>query len=266
VAVVPIRDPQAAAVEVERARAMGLFGGISLPPVADDFPKYNDARYEPLWSACEAHGMPINLHGGANKYYGDGPESTALILAETDFFSRRALWFLIFSGVLERHPGLRVAITEQRTHWVAPLLFELDSIFDSPLAQALRRGLGLRPSEYFARQCYVGASFFSRPECDRRHEIGVDRIMWGSDFPHLEGTWPWTRESLHCTFAGVPPAESERMLGINATRCYDFDVASLRRAADRIGPALDDVARPAAIPDDERARSSFAFRQKGPWS
>jgi hypothetical protein len=112
----------------------------------------------------------------------------------------------------------------------------------------------------------VGASFFSRPECEQRHAIGVDRIMWGSDFPHLEGTWPWTAESLRHTFATVPPGETERMLGLNAARCYDFDLASLRRAADRVGPRLEDLRAPASIPDDDRARASFAFRQNGPWS
>jgi Amidohydrolase len=170
------------------------------------------------------------------------------------------------AGELERFPGLRIAITEQRTHWVAPVLFELDSIFDSPHAAPVRERLSLRPSEYFARQCYIGASFYSRPECERRHEIGVDRIMWGSDFPHMEGTWPWTAASLRCTFSSVPREEVELMVGGNAVRCYDFDPECLRRAADRVGPSIDELNGPAEIPDDERARSSFAFRQSGPWS
>ncbi|MCH2173593.1 amidohydrolase family protein [Myxococcota bacterium] len=266
VAMLPIRDPIRAAAEVENARASGLFGGIALPPVSDDFPKYNDPCYEDLWRACEMHDMPINLHGGANMYYGEGPESTALILSETDFFSHRALSFMIFSGVLERFPDLRVAITEQRTHWVGPLLWELDSIFESPLAAGVREILSMRPSEYFARQCFIGASFLSRPECERRHDIGVDRIMWGSDFPHMEGTWPWTSESLRWTFESVPSNELGQMLGGNAARCYTFDTDALRRAADRVGPFLDDLRRPVVIPQDERARRSFAFRQKGPWS
>ena len=266
VAVVPIHDPRNAATEVERARANGLFGGISLPPVSDAFAKYNDPCYDVLWRACETHDMPINLHGGANMYYGEGPEATALILAETDFFSHRALWFLIFAGVLERFPGLRVAVTEQRTHWVAPLLWELDSIFDSRIAEPVRRTLSMRPSEYFARQCYIGASFLSRPECERRHEIGVDRMMWGSDFPHVEGTWPWTTASLRWTFASVPQDEIDLMLGGNAARCYAFDAEALRGAADRVGPFPDALRGPAEIPADGQARRSFAFRQSGPWS
>jgi len=266
VAVVPIRDARAAAAEVERARKAGLFGGIALPPVGDDFAKYNDPSYDVLWRACETHEMPLNLHGGANRYYGSGPEATALILAETDFFSRRSLWFLIFAGVLERFPGLRVALTEQRTHWVSPMLWELDSIFDSPMVEPMRRGLSLRPSEYFARQCFVGASFFSRGECERRHEVGVERIMWGSDFPHVEGTWPFTSTSLRWTFAGVPEAELARMLGGNAQRCYAFDREALARASARIGPTLDQLQGSADLPRDERASRSFAFRQNGPWS
>ena len=109
IAVVPIRDVQAAVVEVHWARDAGLAGGISLPPISlsGDYPMYNDPVYEPLWAACEATGMPLNIHGGGDTpFYGGGPESIALILAESDFWSRRALPFLIFGGVFDRYPDL----------------------------------------------------------------------------------------------------------------------------------------------------------------
>ena len=108
IAVVPIRDVTRAVAEVEWARQAGL-RGISLPPVpiGDDpgFPMYNDAVYEPFWSACEALRMPLHAHGISPISYGGGPENSALVFAEADFFARRSLWFLIFSvfskGILD---------------------------------------------------------------------------------------------------------------------------------------------------------------------
>lgn len=76
--------------------------------------------------------------------------------------------------------------------------------------------LSLKPSEFWARQCYIGASFMRPVECAERHDIGVDRIMCGNDYPHLEGTGPFTREALRYTFSRVSSAEVAAMLGENA--------------------------------------------------
>lgn len=268
VALLPIRDVGAAVREVEWARNAGLSGGVSLPPLVDEeFPKYHDRIYEPLWAACQDFEMPLNMHGGARRSYGQGPEAICLILAETDWFSHRGLWFLLFAGVFERYPGLKLAITEQRTHWAAPLLRELDSIYDSRRAQPVRAVTPRKPSEYFATNVFLGASFFSRPECAERGAIGVDRIMWGSDYPHLEGTWPLTAESLRWTFQGVPERDLRLMTGGNAGQCYPLDWAYLEQVACQIGPAADDLmGGEPAIPDDPRAEFSWAFRQFGPWN
>jgi predicted TIM-barrel fold metal-dependent hydrolase len=268
VALLPVRDIDAAVREVEWARNAGLTGGVSLPPlVDDDFPKYHDRIYERLWAACQQFEMPLNMHGGARRSYGDGPEAICLVLAETDWFSHRGLWFLLFAGVFERYPGLKLAITEQRTHWVAPLLRELDSIYDSARARSVRQQTPKKPSEYFSSNVFVGASFFSRPECAARAAIGVDRIMWGSDYPHIEGTWPLTKESLRWTFEAVPERELRLMLGMNARECYPLDWPLLEDVACSIGPTPDELtAGQAVIPSDPRAEMSWAFRQFGPWN
>jgi predicted TIM-barrel fold metal-dependent hydrolase len=75
-----------------------------------------------------------------------------------------------------------------------------------------------------------------RHEVEMRHQIGVEFIMWGSDYPHAEGTWPRTRETLAEVFCGVPDTELEAMLGGNAARFYGFDPERLRSLADRVGP------------------------------
>jgi predicted TIM-barrel fold metal-dependent hydrolase len=266
VAVVPIADVEQAAKEVARARQSGLRGGISLPPVRPDL-YYNDRAYDRLWAACQDHEMVINLHGGAGLTYQGGPETTALIFSETDFFSHRSLWFLIFGGVFERFPRLRLAITEQRAHWVPGTLAELDSIYRSPRCAAVRAELPRLPSEYFATNCYVGASFMSKPECDIRHQIGVDRIMWGSDYPHTEGVWPWVSQALRWTFNGVADEELRVMLGSNAIECYRFDAERLRERAQQIGPTVTDIAdNPmAAPPDEDGVEYSWGFRTS-PWA
>jgi predicted TIM-barrel fold metal-dependent hydrolase len=79
----------------------------------------------------------------------------------------------------------------------------------------------------------------SRDECALRHEIGVPTILWGSDFPHDEGTWPDTAAALHATFDGVPPAELRAMLGGNAIEVYGFDADVLASHAARLGPAVE---------------------------
>jgi hypothetical protein len=104
--------------------------------------------------------------------------------------------------------------------------------------------LSLTPTEYFHRNVWVGASFLRPIECTKRYEIGVDRIMWGSDYPHAEGSYPHTTEALRFTFHDVPEPEVHQMLGTTAADVYDFDLAALRPIADRIGPVVGDVKVP----------------------
>jgi hypothetical protein len=77
-----------------------------------------------------------------------------------------------------------------------------------------------------------------------RHEIGVEKIMFGSDFPHGEGTYPYTRESLRLVFSGISSAEVRKMLATNAAELYEFDVMKLQAWADSHGPTVDEVATP----------------------
>ena len=245
------------------AKANNL-AGVSLPVLGDDMTPYNDLCYEPLWATCEELELPLSVHGGAGRYYGTGPTATAMIVAECDWFTRRALWMLIFSGAFERHPRLRLVFTEQRTHWVRPTLDELDSIWRSRMV-AVNTVIPKPPSEYFAQSVYVGASFMSPREADARAEIGTDRLMWGSDFPHVEGVWPYVRLGYRHTFHAVPAPERRAILGGNAIECYHFDPVLIERIADRIGPTDDDFAPPSGEPLPEAAEMTWGFRRVGPY-
>ena len=86
------------------------------------------------------------------------------------------------------------------------------------------------PSEYWQTNCAVAASFLHRDDCARRDRIGVDHIMWGSDYPHLEGTAPFSHEAIRMTFAGVPEPEVRAMLGENAAARLRLRLARLDAA------------------------------------
>ena len=138
--------------------------------------------------------------------------------------------------MFERYPRLCFVLTEQMADWIPSTLEYFDDLYSRPIFAQIREGLPLRPSEYWARNCHVGASFLVDNEVAFRHDIGVDKIMWGSDYPHAEGTWPHTKEKLRQTFTGVPREEIALMIGGNAAKIYGFDVASLAPLVERIGP------------------------------
>ena len=114
----------------------------------------------------------------------------------------------------------------------------MDYLYKGPLFAQVRRELSLKPSEYFARQCWAGASFMTRLECEMREGIGVDRLMFGTDYPHVEGTWPNTAARLRHTFGGLPEAEVAAMLGGNAAEAYGFDLEKLAPVAGQVGPEV----------------------------
>jgi predicted TIM-barrel fold metal-dependent hydrolase len=264
IGVMPIRDVDAAVREIEWAHAAGL-RGMSLPPVSDQaYPYFNDPSYEPIWATCERLDLPLDTHGASTRFYGHGADSLSISLAEVDFFGRRALWFLIFSGVFERHSNLRIVFTEQRAGWVVPTLEYLDDIYRSPI-NGITSALPRTPSEYFASNCYVGASFLSAAEAAARHEIGITHLMWGSDYPHPEGAWPWSRESLRRACVGMSDRELRLVLGQNAIACYGFDPDLLARAAADVGPTMAELREPLTeVPSG--AHLSWGFRSTDKWT
>lgn len=242
-----VDDVEAAVAEVEWAKRAGLRGIVlRSQPLSSE--GWHDPRFEPLWSVCEDLGMPIHTHGGEGPELGDHPGSRSIFFTEVCWFAHRIFWHLLWSGVLERHPGLRLVFTEQFADWVPGVLERLDIQYAGTVSSMTRSdALKMKPSDYWARQCAVGASFMSPAECAMRHAIGVPTILWGSDFPHDEGVWPGTAEALHATFDGVPEDELRAMLGGNALRVYDLDRQALESHAARIGPSPASFASPQAV-------------------
>jgi predicted TIM-barrel fold metal-dependent hydrolase len=253
-------DVEDAVAEVRVARDAGLTGGVLLPMDPRDAggvtPLYF-MRHEPLWAVCEELQMPVHRHGATPSTRTPdaetGPAVVAIGLAERDFFNHRSLAQFIMSGIFERYPRLKLIITECGSGWVPTYLQMLDALFlagsDStslinPLVAPAADQMSMRPSEYFARNCFLGASLFLPSEAKRRYEIGVGNIMWGVDYPHSEGTFPFSLEALQLTFSDVPETEVRRMLGATAAEVFGFDLTYLQELADLVGPKVEDVAHP----------------------
>lgn len=259
----PMWDIDGCVDEVRWAADNGL-KCINFPAPNREYTAYNDPAWEPFWAAIAETGLPLTTHGGS----GDmppysGPESWALYMSDLFFYSRRALHYLVWSGVFERYPTLKLIFTEQRSEWVPATLDHLDSIYLSEFHD-WASVIPQKPSDYFRQNCWVASSFMARFEAEGRHEIGVDRLMWGSDYPHYEGSYLNTDLCLRATFAGLPVDEVRLILGENAITCFGLDRDAIRAEADRIGPDPAAVDVPLSV-EDEPEVLGCAFRKLGTW-
>jgi predicted TIM-barrel fold metal-dependent hydrolase len=257
VAQIMLHDVDAAVAEIRWAKSAGLTGGILLPgaPPGSGVPPLYAPDYEPIWAVCEELQVPINHpSGSAVPLLGEYEVAHAIFLLEVTWWAHRALWHLIFSGVMQRHPDLQFVFTEQGTSWIPETLGQLDYFYGRMKSAVgsqehewgfpIVESLSLTPSGYWARQCHVGSSFMRPPEARMRHRVGLDRIMWGSDYPHNESSFPFTREHFRLSFGAVDPAEVQQMVGGNAAEVYGFDLAGLAPLAARFGPSIAETRRP----------------------
>jgi predicted TIM-barrel fold metal-dependent hydrolase len=231
----------------------GYFHRADLPPVHDTY-------FDPFWTRLTELGLPAVIHAG----YGqkqceflnaiDGlrenmeAEGRHDLLAEIinnaeRFFSkdlrpRRAMWQLMLGGVFDRHPTLKLVMTEVRGDWLPDTLRHLDAVFEQHREDVPAKQ---KPSEVWREHCLVSLSFVHKAEVGMRHEIGVETIFFGRDYPHAEGTWPNTADWLSDAFAGVPDDELRLVLGENAIRVLGLDRAQLSTVAARIGPTVADI-------------------------
>ena len=170
--------------------------------------------------SCEERGVVLNAHGGsASPDYGELPASQLLWLMETTWFSHRPFWTLILSGVFDRFPGLRLVLAEQGSGWIRPTLDVMDQHYASMAGGGIGElrslsGVHLErsPTEYWRTNCFVAASFMHPHDCARRDLIGADRIMWGADYPHSEGSYPYSRAALRAAFGECDPAETVQLI------------------------------------------------------
>jgi predicted TIM-barrel fold metal-dependent hydrolase len=234
--------------EVRRCRDAGLTGGVVLPgvPPGAGIPELYSDVYDPLWAVCADLDVPLNHHAGsASPPMGADPAARSVFFMEVAWFSHRALWHLMLGGAFSRHPGLKLVFIEQGASWIPETINILDYLVRKPFVGALPGGTG--PRTVWERNCYVGASFMRPCEVSKRYDIGIDKIMWGADYPHLEGTFPHSREALRLSFADLPQHEVAAMVGGNVARLYGFDMQALALIGNRIGPSVDEISEPLTV-------------------
>jgi predicted TIM-barrel fold metal-dependent hydrolase len=278
--VLPMWDREAAVEELEWGRSVGL-KGASFPTPKAYLQPYNDPAWDPFFSAVEDLGVTLCNHGGAGASGGTFPGAMSIAKFEISMMARICpLDQLVFGGVFERHPQLKLVLTESPGIWWNFVLEEMDSVYltdTRSYGPSEKERVPRLPSEYAAEQVFIGASFHARFEANDALEHGYDdRVIWGSDYPHFEGTFqhdavgpngePMTWAAWRFHYAGLPADAVERFLGGNALRAYDLDHEALTRVAARINaPTYDDLNREKV---DERPPDSghLAFRTFGFWA
>ena len=216
---------------IEEGRRVAGLGGRSFSvPVSMPLLPYNYPEYDPFWDMAEETGVPVAFHIFKVGPTGRNPEGTARSGPGEDLSSEivnmahamNPLTHLVASGALEKHPDMRFVLVEGGVGWLAWVLQTLDEMQVKRHMWAEPK-LNMKPSEYFHRQGY--ATFGDdHVGLMTRHVIGVENLMWGSDYPHDEGTFPHSREVIERTFKDVPEDEKRKIVGENAAKLYGFSV------------------------------------------
>jgi predicted TIM-barrel fold metal-dependent hydrolase len=242
-----------------------------------DLPPLSDPYFDPYWSRCVEHGQAIVIHAGQGSTQselattldalrlqmeaGGRTDLLAEIVNNSDHFfrdlrPRRAMWRMMLGGVFDRHPNLKLMMTEVRGDWLPDALQHLDAAFEAAGRDVPARR---KPTEYWSENCLVVLSFVHKIEVAMRHEIGVGTVCFGRDYPHAEGTWPNTADWLRDAFAEVPENELRMILGENIVRVLGLDRTNLEAVAKRIGPTVTDLSGDGA-PLDPRLIANWDTR------
>ncbi|HUY22766.1 MAG TPA: amidohydrolase family protein [Acidimicrobiales bacterium] len=222
-AMLPMQDPAAAAAELRRARhELGAVAAFVRPnPCCGR--SLSDPAYEPVWEAAEETGTAVAVHEGSSVIVptlgSDRPFNPLVLHAVSHAFEAMLAYAqLVTFGVLERHPALRVVFLESGGGWVPFWLDRLDEQAGS--FGGFCPDLRMAPSEYFARQCWVSYEVDERTLPALAPAIGERRIVWGSDYPHHDATFPGAVDALRRTMAPLAPEVQSMVLGGNAAELY----------------------------------------------
>lgn len=223
---IPIHDIDAAIAEVHRAAAEGC-KSLQLPvfPAELGLPDYWDDRYAPLFAAIQETNLPICLHIGLNMLLNDlarrdPTPQKGIFVSMVPLSAAEALGMWVLTGIFARFPRLKVVFVEPGIGWVSWWLYTVDDMvtrqgYDVP-------GLTELPSHYFRRNVYL--TFIDEPEVIRHaHDrLGVENIMWSSDYPHPVSSWPHSQEVAAKSLADATEEERSLVLSGNAARVWNI--------------------------------------------
>jgi predicted TIM-barrel fold metal-dependent hydrolase len=268
------------------------FTGMFTPgycPVPGQTPVY-DAYWDPLWSVCAERNLVLVTHAGwgmeqgfmfgeisaaiaeVEAEGGGDQELAAKLIASVfnaegvfnDLRPRRGVWQFMLSGVFDRHPKLKMMVTEIRADWIPATFKLLDQRWEENRDKLPGKR---RPSEYWGPNCMAGLSFMNKAEAEMRHEIGVHNMAFGRDYPHTEATWPNTLAYFSDIFRDVPEKEVRAILGENVIGFLGLDRAKLAAIAERIAPTYRQIAEgpglEAALVDHLNIRCGYGLPAEG---
>ena len=219
---VPLLDIDFAVTQVQELAANGA-RAVHIPtfPSEVGLPEYHDSRYDPLWAAISESDMSISQHLGlVQSLYEllrrDPTPQKAIFTSQPAMRLAETIAFWILPGVLARFPKLKIVLVEPSLGWVPFYLHLLDKMAAGPYDFP---DLDDKPSSYFHRQMYL-TFVDDAGGLALRHELGVDRIMWSTDFPHPATSWPNSQAVVEQNFAGIPENERDLIVAGNAARVY----------------------------------------------
>jgi predicted TIM-barrel fold metal-dependent hydrolase len=221
---VPLWDADLAAAEVRRCAAKGSYAiAFTENPARLGFPSLHSGKWDPLWEACTETGTVVSMHIGSSSVMpttsDDAPLAVSMSLNAQNAQGSVCDW--VFSRTLERFPEIKLAYAESQAGWM-PFLFErMDGVWHEGVG-----GVDLPdpPSSYAKGRIY-GCIFDDEHALRSRDEIGMEHLLFESDYPHANGTWPHTRAVAHrlCEAAGMDAADCARLLRRNAVECYGLE-------------------------------------------
>ncbi|ONH50422.1 amidohydrolase [Frankia sp. CcI49] len=218
---VPLWDPLLAAEEVRRCAAKGSFAiSFSENPSRLGLPSLHSRGWDPLFQACEETGTVITMHIGSSSTLPttspDAPLAVSMSLSSQNAEGSLCDW--IFSGTLERFPGLTITYAESQVGWMPYLLERMDLVWKGGVG-----GIDLPrpPSSYIAGRVF-GCLFDDQHGLVSRSSVGMDNILFETDFPHTDGTWPNSRAVVQrlVAGAGMEASEIHQLVRGNAIRAF----------------------------------------------
>jgi len=226
VAMLPLQHPEAAAEEARRcAEELGFRAAFVRPnPVGGR--NFDDPAYDPLWGVMSAHSMALGIHEGGfpllpQVVRGRLTHPEQVHICAHPMEQMISAVSLIYGGVLERFPGLRVAFLEAGCGWVPFWLHRMDEHWETSTGRdfGVHHTLSMPPSEYFRRQCFVSVDATEYMLAHVIDLIGADRIVFSTDYPHPDTPWPHAVESF-LGLPGVSEATKHKILWDNALSLY----------------------------------------------
>jgi predicted TIM-barrel fold metal-dependent hydrolase len=221
-AITQLWDPERAGAEIRRMAERGA-RCVTLPetPAPLGLPSYFTDHWDPVFGACEETGLVINMHIGTSGRLvspaDDAPFHVLIMLAQAN--AEIGMVGMLESPVLRKFPGLRMVYSEGGLGWIAAQLERSDRMWER---HRMWSGLDdLRPSELFKRNMY-GAFVDDMVGLELRHHIGVDRILWESDYPHVESVWPESQEIANRVAKIMPDEEVRMVFADNARKLYNW--------------------------------------------